>query len=277
MRCRRKLAPFLTSFATDIFYMYQVATQPEPDVWTGVFKPFSNELWAAICGLVIFHGMAISLLTNKNHVILHRGHGKTQEKLSLGSSKSVKKAAALVPRWQRALTSHMYEISKDIYDSALGYVTGSGNPVESDDGVGKKMLSIGYAFFVLVVLASCEPSVAVAVCARVHDRVAIEPKASESVCVFEHADTANLASLLVASAASLSFKDLSDAMSHNAKVCLGAGIRKQYADLLNLNESSDRLLAFPADPPFDNVDCDGKYWFNLTDREKAGTGSTFLF
>jgi hypothetical protein len=47
--------------------MYELTKGKSRDIWTAVFAPFSPQLWAAIAGVVLFHGLAISFLTNKKH------------------------------------------------------------------------------------------------------------------------------------------------------------------------------------------------------------------
>jgi hypothetical protein len=57
---------------------------------------------------------------------------------------------------QRILNVHIAEVVADLYNSVLGFVSGGVQDADSDDGIGKKLLSIGYGFFVLVVLAACK-------------------------------------------------------------------------------------------------------------------------
>jgi hypothetical protein len=135
--CRRQLAPFLTPFDTDNFYMFELTAGKQINFWTAVFAPFSPQLWGTIAGLVIFHGLAISILTNKKH------------------RKKSRKSVLMSPM-QRILKVHVAEVVADLYNSVLGFVSGGVQDADSDDGIGKKLLSIGYGFFVLVVLAACK-------------------------------------------------------------------------------------------------------------------------
>jgi hypothetical protein len=166
---RRELAPFITSFDTDNFFMYELGGDTSINIWTGIFSPFGNDLWAAICGLVIFHGLAVSILTNKKH--------RKREK------DDKHRSASLV---HRVVTVHGYEVSRDIYDSALGFVSGGVIGVESDDGIGRKLLGIGYGFFILVVLAACESAPSLPRCVLGSACFAIVRKASKSICARRH-------------------------------------------------------------------------------------------
>lgn len=114
---------------------------PGPDL-AAVFRPFSNTLWAAIGGVIIFHGLAISILFNKKH--------RNQSRLERGAP-AKEMASSLAHFWK----VHWYEAARDVCDSALGFVSASVVGVEGDDSSCKRLLSIGYGFFILVVLARC--------------------------------------------------------------------------------------------------------------------------
>ena len=81
------------------------------------------------------------------------------------------------------------------------------------------------------------------------------------------ADTANLAAFLTIKNSAQGLPDIDAAVAQNKKICLGAGILKQYQNLFPTAES--RMYGFPDDPPFDKVGSDGNWFFE--DSNENGT------
>jgi hypothetical protein len=71
-----------------------------------------------------------------------------------------------------------------------------------------------------------------------------------------------LAAFLTIKNSAQGLPDIDAAVAQNKKICLGAGLLKQYQ---NLFPKAEKLLyGFPDDPPFDKVGSDGKWFFEDT-------------
>ena len=158
--------------------MYEANKRTPPDPFSGVFKPFGYDLWLGVAGLIFCHGVVVSLLAEKKE----KTEDEDEEIEVVNRPRKQPKLADVVKSPRSLRKEQVHNLAKryvsDFYESTMGFLGASvvgvhlwlstcsytcvpthmsllmSTQAENAQGVARRLLLIGYGFFILTVLAA---------------------------------------------------------------------------------------------------------------------------